>query len=308
MTYWGTTVSGQRMLLGEPTEAALRFDEDAPADLLRVRFPAERCWEELSELCLCEGEETVFRGVVDEQNTSLDGDGVTVELICRSKEALLLDNEAAPGMQANMDLESLEDRLLEPLGLLLGEGDRTVSRAGRMVKKGQSCWTVLAGFCEEALGLTPWVDGEGLVQCVLPPVKKMEPREVLSAQLSLLPCERISRVVKQSFRGSYDTVFQGERETPPRVRYLSAESRKDPRAVLEEARRESVLLTVTCPGNWWPGKAALVSVSLPRLGRWEDCPVRAALYTKDGNGERTRLTLERGTERSEDDVAEQTVD
>lgn len=140
MTFWGVTFSGKRLLLGEPLEASLCYDRDAPADLLRARFPADKLWEELKEAELWEGEKLVFRGLVDEQDTELSSSGLTVELVCRSLEALLLDNEALPETIASPSLPLLEKKLLSPLGLALGEGDRERKRGRLTVKKGKSCW------------------------------------------------------------------------------------------------------------------------------------------------------------------------
>lgn len=292
MIFWATALSGDRMLLGEPEEAALSFDEDAPADLLRVRFPAEKPWEELSQVSAYEGEELLFRGVVDEQSAQLSGQGLCIELVCRSPEAVLLDNEAPPGPLTELSLEFLEQKLLTPLGLELGEGDRRRRRGQLSVSKGESCWSVLAAYCENYLGTTPYVDTDGLVQCGGKPGRRLELKDVISAQLDLLPCKRISEVWQQSGQGSYDTRYRSQRPGPMRRRYLSAQSGKDPRDILAAAQRDSLSLTVTCAGAWWPGKAAVATVEIPGLGRYEDCPVRNALYRRSRNGETTRLTLE----------------
>ena len=117
MTFWGTLKDGSQMLLGEPRSASLTYDWDAPADLLEAVFPADRVWEELVWVTACRQGETVFRGLVDEQNTRLTDSGITVELVCRSGEALLLDNEAPPGTIQRPTLEKLGKTLLEPLGI-----------------------------------------------------------------------------------------------------------------------------------------------------------------------------------------------
>ena len=97
MTYWGVLKNGGELLLGEPEEAVLSYDREAPADQLKAVFPADRLWEELTEVLVYDGGEGVFRGIVDEQNTRLSEAGLSTELVCRSREALLLDNEAEPG-------------------------------------------------------------------------------------------------------------------------------------------------------------------------------------------------------------------
>lgn len=296
MTFWGVGPKGEKLLLGEPAEASLSYDRDAPADLLRAVFPADRMWDELSEVVLYQGGEAVFRGIVDEQNTALSASGITVELVCRSLEALLLDNEAEPGTVNSPSLPLLEERLLLPLGLSLGDGDRRAVRGQLTVEKGESCWAVLERFCREALGTVPHTDASGKVNCGGTAGQSVELSEALSARVELSPCRRVSEVWQQSFRGSYDTPYRSGRPGVKRRRYLSVGSGEDPRQVLAEGERDSFLFTVTCAGAWWPGRNGLASVTLPGLGRFEGCPVRSVRYFWDRQGERTRLTLERPEE------------
>ncbi len=292
MTFWGMAATGESLFLGEPLEVSLSYDRDAPADLLRVKFPADRLWGELEEVLLLENGETVFRSVVDEQNTALSASGLTVELVARSLEALLLDNEAQPGVMNSPSLPVLEDRLLKPLGLALGEGDRDTKRGALTVNQGESCWTVLERFCGGFLGVVPFVDREGRVQCSGVPGTELELEQVLSAQISRMPCRRIGEVWQQSCRGLYDTRYRNPRHSVRRRRYLSAESGQSPKTILEAGDRDSFLLTVTCAGARWPGRNATASVTLPEAGRFENCPVRGARYLRDKSGERTRLVLE----------------
>ena len=139
MTFWGVLQRGGQMLLGDPAEAVLSFDRDAPADQLKAVFPADRIWEDLGEVMVYEGGKGVFRGIVDEQNTRLSSEGLLVELVCRSREALLLDSEAEPAAIKRPSLESIHRRLREPLGF-----ERVIGGGGAMpgelrVEKGTSC-------------------------------------------------------------------------------------------------------------------------------------------------------------------------
>ncbi len=293
MTFWGTTGAGDRILLGEPALVLLSRDRDAPADLLRLKFPADSLWQELEEVEILEHGERLFQGMVDEQNTSLTSSGLTVELVCRSMEALLLDNEAAPGVMESPSLELLEQRLLGPLGLALGKGDREPKRGRLTVNKGESCWTALEKFCGTFLGVEPVLGTDGLVHCGGTRPETVELNRVLSAQVELAPCKRIGQVWQQSYRGSYDTLFRNPLGEVRRRRYLSRESGKSPAQVLAEGERDSFSLTVTCAGAWWLPKGGRASVTLPRAGRFEDCPVKSLLYRRDSSGQRTRLTLGR---------------
>lgn len=297
MTFWGVKPSGERVLLGEPAEAVLSFDRDAPADLLRAKFPADRLWDELREVAMYKDGELLFRGIVDEQVTTLSSTGLMTELVCRSLEALLLDNEAQPGVTKSPSLELLESRMLLPLGLRLGKVDTSRQTGELNVEKGESCWAVLNRFCQTYFGVEPSVDLNGLVQCEAVPQGEVELREIISAKVELLPCKRLSEVWMQSCRGGYDTVFRNETDALPHRRFVSAQSGKDPRAMLAKGERESFLLTVTCRGAIWPGRNDRASVTLPHVGRFTHCPIRSVQYRRDKNGEQTRLVLEKGEEK-----------
>lgn len=292
MTFWGIAPDGGRRLLGEPAECVLSQDQDAPADLLRAVFPAERLWEPLAEVEGALNGAVFFRGVVDEQTAALSAAGLTVELVCRGREALLLDNEAPPGTLLSPDLNALEERLLRPLGLSLG-----VAAEGRWpgefpIAKGKSCWWALAAFCQGVFGETPYVDLAGQVR-LGGPGGGVALGEPLSAKLSYLPYQRISEVWVQSFRGTYDTRYRGPGAGVPRRRYLSQRG-GDPKALLEQGERASFLLTVTVAGALWPGKGGRASVTVPGMGRFQDCPVKSAQVRRDKTGERTKFVLERG--------------
>ena len=296
MTFLGVALTGETMDLGEPEELTLSYDRDAPADLLRAKFPVQRIWQELKEVRLLRHGEIFFRGIVDEQNTALSSAGLHTELICRSMEAILLDNEAQPETIRTPSLPVLEEKLLTPLGLTLGAGDQERKRGELTVHKGDSCWTVLDTFCKSFLGTTPHVDEAGAVHCEAVAEKRLHPSQVISAQIHYRPCNAISQVWKQSSRGGYDTLYQGSRQTVCRRRYVSMDSGKDPRSVLSESEKNSFLLTVTCRGAFWNLRNTLVSCTVPGAGRFTDCPVRSATYQRNRNGERTKFVLEQGKE------------
>lgn len=294
MTYWGVLKDGGEMLLGEPEEAVLSYDRGAPADQLKAVFPADRLWDELTEVRAYDGGQGVFRGIVDEQNARLTDSGLAVELVCRSREALLLDNEAEPRAIKSPSLGVLRGRLLEPLGFTAITGDMGPAPGELTVEKGSSCWEVLAGFCREYLGTEPYVDFDGAVHCEGRKERRLILGQVMGAQMSRLPYKRLSAVWKQGYRGGYDTLYSDSGAGLPRRRYLSAQNGKNPRTVLKEARQASFLLAVTCAGSWWPPHGCAVEVDIPRMGRFTGCRVRQAAYYRDASGERTKFVLERG--------------
>ena len=295
MTFWGELPQGPEMLLGEPLSVELLYDRDAPADQLTAVFPAEEPWEALSVVRVFHEGKLLFGGIVDEQNATLSESGLQVELVCRSWEALLLDNEAQPAVLRSPSLEALWEKYLKPLGLAGYTGEKGAQTGEMTVEKGMSCWEVLEGFCQDYLGVSPWVDSSGVLHCESLSESRVEAGPVLWAEFSLLPCKQLSTVWQQSYRGTYDTPFRGGTSLGiQRQRYVSMEDGRDPRALLRQGERESWLLSVECQGNSWPGPGALVTVETPRLGRFEDCPLRQARYIRDSRGERTRFVLERG--------------
>ena len=295
MTFWGELTDGTEMLLGEPLEAQLLYDSDAPADQLTAVFPAERLWDDLAVVRIFHQGKLVFGGIVDEQNTTLSGEGFRVELVCRSWEARLLDNEARPAVLRSPSLGLLWERYLKPLGFSEITGDMTSKTGELTVGKGASCWELLSGFCQDYLGTEPWVGGDGVLHCDNLSETSMKIDSVISVELSRMPCNQLSTVWKQSFRGSYDTPYRSAAAPGViRQRFLSTEDGQDPRELLRQGERESRLLTVEAMGAYWPVRGARVTMDTQGFGTFEDCPVRSARYTRDSRGERTKLVLEGG--------------
>ena len=63
MTFWGELTDGTELLLGEPLEAQLLYDCDAPADQLKAVFPAEKLWEDLAVVRVFHEGKVVFGGL-----------------------------------------------------------------------------------------------------------------------------------------------------------------------------------------------------------------------------------------------------
>ena len=295
MTFWGEREDGTKLLLGDPQEVQLLYDADAPASQLLAVFPGEDLWGPLVRVWVYGEKEVLYGGVVDEQTSFWEEEGKRVELVCRSWEGVLLDNEAQPGTWRGPSLESLWRLYIQPLGFHTLVGDREPKPGEWCVEKGVSCWQVLADFCREYLGTTPYIDGEGVVHCegIQPTVR--QGGAVLSAQLRRSSCKRLSAVWQQSCRGTYDTPFYNRQaKGVVRQRYVSRESGRDPRALLQEGEEEYLLLTVELAGEHWPVAGQRMAVEIPGLGQLPPCPVVSARYLRRPDGERTRLVLQGG--------------
>ena len=164
MKVWATDRKGNTLCLGEPGEAELTYDREAPADLLEAVFPGEQ-WPELVWVTVELSGRRVFWGLVDEQNLRVGPQGRETELVCRSGEALLLDSEAPPETLSRPSLEKLERLVLQGLGLSRVVGDRSQKQGQLTVEKGMSCWEAVEEFCRGWLGTVPYVDEAGALRC-----------------------------------------------------------------------------------------------------------------------------------------------
>ena len=258
MTFWGELPQGPEMLLGEPLSVELLYDRDAPADQLTAVFPAEEPWEALSVVRVFHEGKLLFGGIVDEQNAVLSESGLQVELVCRSWEALLLDNEAQPAVLRSPSLEALWEKYLKPLGLAGYAGEKGAQTGEMTVEKGMSCWEVLEGFCQDYLGVSPWVDSSGVLHCESLSESRVEAGPVLWAEFSLLPCKQLSTVWQQSYRGTYDTPFRGGASLEFSAScYVSMEEGRDPGSSAGGQRRAVCSLwsawgCIGLPGGRWP--------------------------------------------------------
>ena len=110
---------------------------------------------------------TLFDGIADSQIITADENGIRLALECRSREALLLDNEAVPGVQYYLKLSDLVRRQAAAYGVAGVRGsDPSLSQFA--VYKGASVWNVLDRFCRQALGFSPRIGSDGYLETTPP--------------------------------------------------------------------------------------------------------------------------------------------
>lgn len=122
MTFFLGRDSSSWLDLGIPFSVELKKDEDAPADSLSVSFPYAGEVPQLPQLHMYRNGSLVFDGIVDEQAMSFGTNGRTLTLECRSRSALLLDNEALPQQYQHPSLPLLFERARPPLWIGPGFG------------------------------------------------------------------------------------------------------------------------------------------------------------------------------------------
>lgn len=159
MKFYGENENG-RFLLPEAVSAEIDSEYGVPADSLTVRFSGVST-PGLYRIDACTDDgELIFRGIVDEQETTETVSGVTSAVYARSPAALPLDNECEPGEYTDPSLDVIAKRHLDRFGIVCSEHPTAAS--GKMnVARGQSHWTAVKSFCSLFLGTEPRVNSVG---------------------------------------------------------------------------------------------------------------------------------------------------
>lgn len=304
MIFFAGTGGSQEVELGAPASVELRRDEGAPADSLSAVFPLPEFLDEYLHLTVRQGNSTVFDGLVDEQRITADAGGRLLRLECRSRNALLLDNEALPQQYERPSLPLLFGRHAAPYGFSRAIGDSSVFSGTYTVAKGMSEWAALSGFCEAFLGTTPRITSTGTLDAT-----GTAPDGVLifsqnggipcySLEEAFLPCELLSEVwTRAETKGGYDLRAADEKAMARgilRRRYCGASADRPAalgEAMLRNARGRSYRLTLSCPG-WVDaqiGQAARVQE--PLLSNTGEMQVCALRYREGPRGRNTQITL-----------------
>lgn len=175
MTGYVSRADGSQFLLPTPLEWEFTYTTGYPCD----SFQMTCLWDGVDESPILwreftayEAGELVFRGLIDEVETSLSKSGQLLELSGRGMAALLLDNEA---VGQDYEVATLADILKDHVtcfGVEVGECDSFDSVSNFSVTTGSSAWSVLYEFCcyyggisprfgvDGTLILTDWTEGD----------------------------------------------------------------------------------------------------------------------------------------------------
>ena len=106
-------------------------------------------------------EQTVFFGVVDEYQISIDERGSTVSINGRSLAAVLMDNEVQKHTYYSMTRDKVIEKYVSPYGI----SDIAETAMPQVliftVKDGDSAWSVLKRYCLKSLHSSPCFDPAG---------------------------------------------------------------------------------------------------------------------------------------------------
>lgn len=160
-----TTYEGKRYVLPEALSWKLEYACGVPCDSFFVELPwragEEEVYRKAVRFTAREAGKTVFTGVVDEAEWSLDRKGSRAALSGRSMAALLLDNEARAADYAAATLEDILRDHVAPYGIQTGEKAALPACQNFSVAAGSSEWQVLYDFVRYHGGVPPRFDREG---------------------------------------------------------------------------------------------------------------------------------------------------
>lgn len=283
--------------LGEPCDyfdLSFPYEDDMPAELAAAcRFRAEH-----------DGE-TVFYGVVDEYEISLDKNGCICSMSGRSLAALLLDNEAEAATYDVIGQDAVIRDHVSPYGIGRIDRQQMQPLSGFSVSTGDSEWSVLKRFCRYSADIQPYFDRTGTLMLRKPSGKSISiPRgaQIISVRFVDRRYGIISEMlVKSRYTGRRYTVKNEEflsrggcaRHVLTVPRNSGADKmRYTGQYQISESRRDKKFVELCLPELFaaFPGDVLSLDGALPGLsGKFQ---VVSSRCTADGSGYGTTLKLE----------------
>lgn len=255
-----TDINGEELSADNPFYVLINRDENIPADDLTVMLPIMDLSRELSGVTVFDGEENVFKGVVDEQVNFTDTKDCYTKIVARSMAAVLLDNECKPISYSYPSTSVIFKRHLLLNGIERFKGGERVVEGNIKIPKGAAEWQALTSFSLKAFGKTPRVEADGTVN-----FNGVESDKSLifsntdgigyySVKENNKRCKPISEVcAKTSASGFYDTVLHNdaaEKRGIRRIRYIDALSDSTLQvgdAMIKNCEKSSYEITVRTP-------------------------------------------------------------
>jgi len=254
----------------------------------------------------CEGEETVFVGVVDECVVTRADGGERLEISGRGLAALLLDNEAQSAEYAAATPEDILRDHVRPYGIEVARQDALPAVRGFAISAGSSEWSVLYQFARFYGGITPRFDRKGrliLAGWDDSVTRKVDGKTAVTAQIIKFcrygvlsevwvwdrgKSAKVEKVVDQAFKDvggqSRRMITMPEKSDYQAMRYQGQYQ-------LEKSRQRQVELELELPVVFaaWPGELVEVARGDAAVdGTWR---VARAVVSMDDGGYRTRLEL-----------------
>ncbi len=146
MRYILTDINGKTFVFENAVSVVLDKDEAAAADALSLVLACDVCNRDFAFVRVEDNGTVLFWGIVDEQTETQTATAILVEIIARSRAAILLDNEAAPQIYHKPSRNEIFRRHIQPLGFEGYIGENTVLNGEISITKGMSVWHVVQMF------------------------------------------------------------------------------------------------------------------------------------------------------------------
>ena len=307
MTGYVTTCDGRREALPALLQWDIKLTDGDPCDGFSVCFPYERTLAQtLRKAVYFTAEEdggTVFTGVVDDYEVTLDARGLLAEMTGRGMAARLLDNQVRAAEYVSAQLEDILSTYVRPYGVTKIRADAMPEVERFVVETGYTCWQVLAGFFRHSAGIFPRFPPDGtlvLEQETAGKTVRLRQAQCLRVRMTDSRYGLSSRQVMVNTRTGMQTAAEngkfialggscvkvhGMTGSKLRATWRTAQQR------LEDDRRGKRLIEVRVPGAFTAQPADRVELELEKMGIAGTYTVQAAESVCGADGMYCILTL-----------------
>ena len=147
--------------LPSPIEMIYDAGRETPCDALELTVPLCFEGEDFCQLTLTAEGSIQFDGIVDRQIREKSGRGNRLRLECRSRTALLLDNELKPCFYFQLTSAQLFEQYLAPYGVKKAHFPYPAKRNFIQIKKGTCVWVLTEQFCDLVYDAAPFLTPGG---------------------------------------------------------------------------------------------------------------------------------------------------
>lgn len=134
-------------------------------DYFQIEFPYEKDMKQPLEdtvyVQVIHNNDTVFYGVLDEYEITVNQKGRTVNLIGRGMGARLIDNKCVGAEYVTCTIDEILKKYVYPFGVKVGKCDSIKPVYGYSVDTGESAMAALTGYTRFSAGITPRFSTDG---------------------------------------------------------------------------------------------------------------------------------------------------
>lgn len=141
------TVTEKSIVLSNPLSMRYSANSFIPCDSLELSLELQHFTEKFAEIKASLDGFIFFDGIVDTQQQAVSSSGKLLTLYCRSKTALLLDNEIKPYFYFQLTSAQLFERYARPFGVVSHEFPYEAKKNFIQVRKGMTYWHIIDEFC-----------------------------------------------------------------------------------------------------------------------------------------------------------------